>query len=279
MILRLVFGLPNTKATMPLRNVWATPAALEATKQERTEHARSTTKDEAVRLLDVMARAWSFEPEAAEEEGLCAALCVVLKRLGRDMRTAYLLEANLDAWIVENGATQIRQGKNGALHDRRLLAASALYDVRVVVLSTASPEALAYDASPDQPGDEITLGHCHADLYVPLADARPGGDDAAPERRDVYAHMANVRTRRRPAKEPRVDKVLLAPEDVRACASSTQPDFYVSEAGAAELSGAHAADLGVNVGRVEDRVPPVQYLSTPAACYRYGCYVLPTGAE
>ena len=26
-------------------------------------------------------------------------------------------------------------------------------------------------------------------------------------------------------------------------------------------------------------VPPVQYLSTPAACYRYGCYVLPTGAD
>ena len=46
-----------------------------------------------------------------------------------------------------------------------------------------------------------------------------------------------------------------------------------------ELSGVHAADLGVNVGRVEDRVPPVQYLSTPAACYRYGCYVLPTGAD
>ena len=113
---------------------------------------------------------------------------------------------------------------------------------------------------------------------VPLADARPGDD--ARTRSDVYAHMANVRTRRRPAKEPRVEKVALAPEDVRACTGNvTPPDFYVTEAGAAELSGVHAADLGVNVGRVEDRVPPVQYLSTRAAGYRYGCYVLPTGAD
>lgn len=33
------------------------------------------------------------------------------------------------------------------------------------------------------------------------------------------------------------------------------------------------------VGPIEDRIPAVQYLSTPEACYRYGCYVLPTGAE
>ena len=259
---------------MPLRNVWATPAARDATKEERAAHAQCTTREEAVRLLQVMARSWGVEPEAADEgEGLCAALCHVLKRLGRDVRTAYLLEANLDAWIKENEA----RTRNGARLDQRLLAASALYDVRVVVLSTASPEALAYDADPEKPTDEITLGHCHADHYVPLADARPGDSMT---RSDVYAHMANVRTRRRPAKEPRVEKVVLAPEDVRACTGNvTPPDFYVTEAGAAELSGVHAADLGVNVGRVEDRVPPVQYLSTPAACYRYGCYVLPTGAD
>ena len=110
-----------------------------------------------------MARSWGVEPEAADEgEGLCAALCHVLKRLGRDVRTAYLLEANLDAWIKENEA----RTRNGARQDQRLLAASALYDVRVVVLSTASPEALAYDADPEKPTDEITLGHCHAEHYA-----------------------------------------------------------------------------------------------------------------
>ena len=74
----------------------------------------------------------------------------MLKRLGRDVRTAYLLEANLDAWIKENEA----RTRNGARQDQRLLAASALYDVRVVVLSTASPEALAYDADPEKPTDD-----------------------------------------------------------------------------------------------------------------------------
>ena len=51
----------------------------------------------------------------------------------------------------------------------------------------------------------------------------------------------------------------------------TPPDFYVTEAGAAELSGVHAADLGVNVGRVEDRAcrPVVADASTPAACTVY----------
>ena len=215
---------------MPLRNVWASPAARDATKEERAAHAQCTTREEAVRLLQVMARSWGVEPEAAEDPSLCETLCVVLKRLGRDVRTAYLLEANLDAWIKENEA----RTRNGARQDQRLLAASALYDVRVVVLSTASPEALAYDADPEKPTDEITLGHCHADHYVPLADARPGD---ATTRSDVYAHMANVRTRRRPAKEPRVEKVALAPEDVRACTGNvTPPDFYVTEAGAAELS-------------------------------------------
>ena len=86
----------------------------------------------------------------------------MLKRLGRDVRTAYLLEANLDAWIKENEA----RTRNGARQDQRLLAASALYDVRVVVLSTASPEALAYDADPEKPTDEVTLGHCHAEHYA-----------------------------------------------------------------------------------------------------------------
>ena len=149
---------------MPLRNVWASPAARDATKEERAAHAQCTTREEAVRLLQVMARSWGVEPEAAsdEGEGLCAALCTVLKRLGRDVRTAYLLEANLDAWIKENEA----RTRNGARQDQRLLAASALYDVRVVVLSTASPEALAYDADPEKPTDEVTLGHCHAEHYA-----------------------------------------------------------------------------------------------------------------
>ena len=154
--------LPQPKK-MPLRNVWASPAARDATKEERAAHAQCTTREEAVRLLQVMARSWGVEPEAADEgEGLCAALCCVLKRLGRDVRTAYLLEANLDAWIKENEA----RTRNGARQDQRLLAASALYDVRVVVLSTASPEALAYDADPEKPTDEVTLGHCHAEHYA-----------------------------------------------------------------------------------------------------------------
>ena len=52
---------------MPLRNVWASPAARDATKEERAAHAQCTTREEAVRLLQVMARSWGVEPEAAEE--------------------------------------------------------------------------------------------------------------------------------------------------------------------------------------------------------------------
>ena len=170
---------------MPLRNVWASPAARDATKEERAAHAQCTTREEAVRLLQVMARSWGVEPEAAAaDEGLCAALCTVLKRLGRDVRTAYLLEANLDAWIKENEA----RTRNGARQDQRLLAASALYDVRVVVLSTASPEALAYDADPEKPTDEITLGQGR--LVV-----REAGD--GPRQRDaVLAAVADREARR-----------------------------------------------------------------------------------
>ena len=54
---------------MPLRNVWASPAARDATKEERAAHAQCTTREEAVRLLQVMARSWGVEPEAASEEG------------------------------------------------------------------------------------------------------------------------------------------------------------------------------------------------------------------
>ena len=50
---------------MPLRNVWASPAARDATKEERAAHAQCTTREEAVRLLQVMARSWGVEPEAA----------------------------------------------------------------------------------------------------------------------------------------------------------------------------------------------------------------------
>ena len=111
---------------MPLRNVWATPAARDATK-ERAAHAQCTTR----RRRYGCSRSWpelGVEPEAAEDPSLRGALHVL--KASAATCTAYLLEANLDAWIKENEA----RTRNGVRQDQRLLAASALYDVRVVVL-------------------------------------------------------------------------------------------------------------------------------------------------
>ena len=62
-------------------------------------------------------------------------------------------------------------------------------------------------------------------------------------------------------KEPRRE-VALAPADVRACTGT--PAFYVTEAGAAELSGVHAADPGVNAAARAPRA--ARPTPTPAAC-------------
>ena len=72
-----------------------------------------------------------------------------------------------------------------------------------------------------------------------------------------------------------IERVKLVPDEERHCSGAIQPDFYVSADTARGIANVTGPDMGTYVGRFEDRIPDVQYLTTPEACYKYGCYVLP----
>ena len=71
----------------------------------------------------------------------------------------------------------------------------------------------------------------------------------------------------------------LNPAEVRRCPGALEADCYVTRETARELSGSIAPDTGIYVGKIEDRIPPVQYLAPPEALQKYGCFVLPSSTD
>ena len=279
-------------------------------------HAGKCAASEAERLLPYLCLNWGLEVESFEGAASPACQFRALRRglclLGRGSEAAHAaalvddasLRAALVAWLRGNGgrkapgaraalqesleageaswgAVLATLGSEDAFGDHRtLFAAAARFDVRVVVLSSAWPEPLVYDARPGvADADELVLGHYHDRRYVSLRDAPP----AALPPKDIYARFVTEKAsfdRKRlldpvATAPPAIERVALVPDEERHCSGAIKPDMYVTSETARCMVGASGPDLGGYVGNFEDRIPEVQYLTTADALYKYGCYTLP----
>lgn len=269
------------------RDVCATSESMALTAREQRDHASLCEASEAARLLPAIVRPWglrvaSFEGAAAAASEVRALRDVLRSRALEPAHAAALaseesLARELRGWLATaERAADLPPESGGAT--RALHAAALRFDVRVVVLSTASDVPLTFGGDGGG-GEDVVLGHYSEGCYVALEKA-PRSDALAvsPPGSDIYARFkaASAVAARPAARAPTAfEKVRLAPDEVRRCAAATPPDFYVTSETARRLAG-DGPDLGTYVGRFEDRVPDVQYLTTPEACFKYGCFVLPT---
>ena len=154
------------------RDVWASTAMLEATRAERARHAASC-RDAAGAIAAAAARR-GLAPMAPL--GRVAALRAALTRLGLDdgeLASEETLAAALGDWALQHADRNVADdGPHigaGDADDQDLLAAAAIFDVRVVVVSAACETPLVYDLGNEDDEAVVVLGHGGAAAYCELA--------------------------------------------------------------------------------------------------------------
>ena len=154
------------------RDVWASTAMLEATRAERARHAASC-RDAAGAIAAAAARR-GLAPMAPL--GRVAALRAALMRLGLDdgeLASEETLAAALGDWALQHADRNVADdGPHigaGDADDQDLLAAAAIFDVRVVVVSAACETPLVYDLGNEDDEAVVVLGHGGAAAYCELA--------------------------------------------------------------------------------------------------------------
>ena len=154
------------------RDVWASTAMLEATRAERARHAASC-RDAAGAIAAAAARR-GLAPMAPL--GRVAALRAALTRLGLDdgeLASEETLAAALGDWALQHADRNVADdGPHigaGDADDQDLLAAAAIFDVRVVVVSAACDIPLVYDLGNEDDEAVVVLGHGGAAAYCELA--------------------------------------------------------------------------------------------------------------
>ena len=154
------------------RDVWASTAMLEATRAERARHAASC-RDAAGAIAAAAARR-GLTPMAPL--GRVAALRAALTRLGLDdgeLASEETLAAALGDWAAQHADRNVADdGPHigaGDADDQDLLAAAAIFDVRVVVVSAACETPLVYDLGNEDDEAVVVLGHGGAAAYCELA--------------------------------------------------------------------------------------------------------------
>ena len=154
------------------RDVWASTAMLEATRAERARHA-ATCRDAAGAIAAAAARR-GLAPMAPL--GRVAALRAALTRLGLDdgeLASEETLAAALGDWALQHADRNVADDGPpigaGDADDQDLLAAAAIFDVRVVVVSAACETPLVYDLGNEDDEAVVVLGHGGAAAYCELA--------------------------------------------------------------------------------------------------------------
>ena len=154
------------------RDVWASTAMLEATQAERARHA-AACRDAAGAIAAAAARR-GLAPMAPL--GRVAALRAALTRLGLDdgeLASEETLAAALGDWALQHADRNVADdGPHigaGDADDQDLLAAAAIFDVRVVVVSAACETPLVYDLGNEDDEAVVVLGHGGAAAYCELA--------------------------------------------------------------------------------------------------------------
>ena len=145
---------------------------LEATRAERARHAASC-RDAAGAIAAAAARR-GLAPMAPL--GRVAALRAALTRLGLDdgeLASEETLAAALGDWALQHADRNVADdGPHigaGDADDQDLLAAAAIFDVRVVVVSAACETPLVYDLGNEDDEAVVVLGHGGAAAYCELA--------------------------------------------------------------------------------------------------------------
>ena len=145
---------------------------LEATRAERARHAASC-RDAAGAIAAAAARR-GLAPMAPL--GRVAALRAALTRLGLDdgeLASEETLAAALGDWAAQHADRNVADdGPHigaGDADDQDLLAAAAIFDVRVVVVSAACETPLVYDLGNEDDEAVVVLGHGGAAAYCELA--------------------------------------------------------------------------------------------------------------
>ena len=135
---------------------------LEATRAERARHAASCS-DAAGAIAAATARR-GLAPMALL--GRVAALRAALTRLGLDdgeLASEETLAAALGDWALQHADRNVADdGPHigaGDADDQDLLAAAAIFDVRVVVVSAACETPLVYDLGNEDDEAVVVLGH------------------------------------------------------------------------------------------------------------------------
>ena len=154
------------------RDVWASTAMLEATRAERARHAASCR--DAAGAIAAAAAKRGLAPMAPL--GRVAALRAALTRLGLDdgeLASEETLAAALGDWALQHADRNVADdGPHigaGDADDQDLLAAAAILDVRVVVVSAACETPLVYDLGNEDDEAVVVLGHGGAAAYCELA--------------------------------------------------------------------------------------------------------------
>ena len=154
------------------RDVWASTAMLEATRAERARHAASCR--DAAGAIAAAAAKRGLTPMAPL--GRVAALRAALTRLGLDdgeLASEETLAAALGDWALQHADRNVADdGPHigaGDADDQDLLAAAAIFDVRVVVVSAACETPLVYDLGNEDDEAVVVLGHGGAAAYCELA--------------------------------------------------------------------------------------------------------------
>ena len=145
---------------------------LEATRAERARHAASC-RDAAGAIAAAAARR-GLAPMAPL--GRVAALRAALTRLGLDdgeLASEETLAAALGDWAAQHADRNVADdGPHigaGDADDQDLLAAAAIFDVRVVVVSAACDIPLVYAIGNEDDEAVVVLGHGGAAAYCELA--------------------------------------------------------------------------------------------------------------
>ena len=221
------------------RDVWASTAMLEATRAERARHAASC-RDAAGAIAAAAARR-GLAPMAPL--GRVAALRAALTRLGLDdgeLASEETLAAALGDWALQHADRNVADdGPHigaGDADDQDLLAAAAIFDVRVVVVSAACETPLVYDLGNEDDEAVVVLGHGGAAAYCELAPKHVPRSHA--RRLHAAAYAALVAQQHAPAAALRC--VLCGAVRPRAGPPSTKPPPLEAEEAPADPDAALA---------------------------------------